>query len=102
MPPPTRDNAAPCRGCLLPVCNPYVVGSEVAPGTSSAMTASAIGGRGGDAHEYEQRKRINVVKSVLFYSTICILCILAVWRSAAAVAAVGGDITTNNSYNQKW
>ena len=74
MLPPTRDKAAPCRGCLLPSCNPSAVGAEVAPGTLSLMTTRDVEGGGGDAHKSKQINRINIVKSVLFYSTIYILC----------------------------
>ena len=53
-PPKTKDNMAPCGGCLLPARDPYSAGAEAVPGKSSATTMSAGGGGGEDAHESER------------------------------------------------
>ena len=47
MPLLTRDDAAPCGGCLLPTRNPSASGTAVAPGASSATTMITGGGGGG-------------------------------------------------------
>ena len=64
MSPPTRDNAVPCRGCLLASCDPSVAGAEAAAGTSLDTTVSAVGV--GDAHESNRINIITVGKSVLY------------------------------------
>ena len=48
-PPPTRDDAAPFRGCILTAHDPSASGAAAEWGTSSDMTKRA--GRGRDAHE---------------------------------------------------
>ena len=42
-PPLTRDDAALCRGCLLPARNPSAAGDASAPRTSSETTEGAVG-----------------------------------------------------------
>ena len=76
-PPPNRDDAAPFRVCVLLNCNPHASGDAAEPGTSSATTMISVGSGGGDAHKSERIKRITVGKSVLFDSTIYILCRVA-------------------------
>ena len=53
-PPKTKDDTAPCRGCILPARDPSTSGVEAVPGTSSETTMSAGGGGGGDARESER------------------------------------------------
>ena len=53
-PPPTRYDAAPCRGCLLPNCDPSTAGAAAAPRMSSEMNTSGVGGRGVDNHKSEK------------------------------------------------
>ena len=48
LPFPTRDDAAHCRGCLLPARDPFNSGLAAAPGMSSETTTRT--GEGGDAH----------------------------------------------------
>ena len=52
-PPPTRDNAAPCGGCILPACDPSDSEASSAPGASLAPMTSVVGGGGGDSHKSE-------------------------------------------------
>ena len=53
MPPPTRENAAPCGECLLPARDPSAAGAAESPGMSSTMKKSAGGGGVGDSHKSE-------------------------------------------------
>ena len=62
------------------------------------MTTSAVGSRVGDAHKSNIIKIITVGKSVLFNSTIYILCTVMAWRSAAVVV-VGKGMTTEEKGN---
>ena len=56
FPPPTRDDTAPCGGCILPACDPSTAGA--------AATTSAGGGGVGDDHEY-YRSFLSFVRSDL-------------------------------------
>ena len=51
---PTRDDAAPCGGCILPARDPSDSKASSAPGASSAPMTSVGGGGGGDYHKYER------------------------------------------------
>ena len=51
-PPPTRDDAAPCGGCILPARDSSDSEASSAPGALSAPMTS-VGG-GGDSHKYER------------------------------------------------
>ena len=53
-PTPTRENAAPCGGCILPACNPSDSEASSAPGALSAPMTSVGGGGGGDSYKYER------------------------------------------------
>ena len=100
-PPPTRYDAAPCRGCLVTYHDPYAARAEAFLVTLSATTMSAVGGRGWCAHKYEKINRITLGKSVLIDFTIYVLCRVVAWW-AAAVVTVGKGTTTENKENQKW
>ena len=45
MPSPTRDDADPFRGCILPAHDPSTDGEEAAPGTKMSMTTISGGGK---------------------------------------------------------
>ena len=92
----TRDNAASCRGCLLPARKPPSARAEAAPGMLSETMTSAVGGR--DDHASKRINRITVVKSVLFYSNIYIFCRVVAWH---AEVTVGKGMTTSNKENWK-
>ena len=53
-PTPTRENAAPCGGCILPICYPSTDKELAAPGASLTTTTSSRGDGGGDAQKSER------------------------------------------------
>ena len=53
-PPPTRDDAAPCRVCIINTCDPSATGAAAALGTSLTTTTSDGGGEVGHDHESKQ------------------------------------------------
>ena len=54
LPSSTRDNTAPCGGCLLPARDPSTSELAAAAGRSSEMTTRNEGVGVGDAHKSEQ------------------------------------------------
>ena len=59
LPPPTRYDAAPCRGYLLPARYCYVTGATEAPGKSLDTTKRSRGCGGGDAHKPDKYLQYN-------------------------------------------
>ena len=65
-PPPTRDDAAPCGGCIFPARDPSDSEASSAPGALSAPMTSVGGGGGGDSYKYE-RSILSVSGSKIYH-----------------------------------
>ena len=66
---PTRDDALPCGGCIIPAHDPYVAREAASPGTSLVKMNSTGGDGIGDAHKHEQS-----LLSFAVYKMSCHLC----------------------------